>query len=126
MYRKVTFDIFKIIERKEFLIKLLHCIHIGLPDTLSLQEWIISVLPENSTIGIDPFLINFSDFASWSGTFQSNGLSLVGVNGNLVDMIWTTRPALNLSGIDVLDIKFSGIPTNYPQLENKRKVKYHQ
>lgn len=36
---------------------MLCCLYLGLKETPSQEDWLISVLPENSKVGVDPWII---------------------------------------------------------------------
>lgn len=80
----------------------------GLPDVPSKEDWLVSVLPPNSRIGYDPFLMSSTTFAEFSTELERNGHTLVKINNNLVDEIWENRPELNLDNPFPLGIQFSG------------------
>lgn len=81
----------------------------GLPETPSMQTWLLSTLPPRSRVGIDPYLMDWSEFSSLSRSLESSGHTLVAIDKNIVDLAWTTRPELVLPEIVPLDFKFSGI-----------------
>lgn len=80
----------------------------GLPDVPTKEEWLLSVLPPNSRIGYDPFLMSSTTYAEFSTELERNGHTLVKINNNLVDEIWDNRPDLNLDNPFPLGIQFSG------------------
>lgn len=73
----------------------------GVPTTL---EW----LPDNIRIGVDPYLIDAESFRRQSNAFQTHGSQLVEITPNLVDAVWTDKPALKLARINALPQDFSG------------------
>lgn len=82
---------------------------VGLPDTPSMQTWLLATLPPRSRVGIDPYLMDWSEFSSLSRSLESSGHKLVTIDKNIVDLAWTTRPELVLPEIVPLEFKFSGI-----------------
>lgn len=80
----------------------------GLPNVPTKEEWLLSVLPPNSRIGYDPFLMSSTTYAEFSTVLEQNGHTLIKINNNLVDEIWENRPELDLANPFPLDIKFSG------------------
>ncbi|KAK4055446.1 hypothetical protein OIO90_003284 [Microbotryomycetes sp. JL221] len=78
----------------------------GLKDVKSWQEQIAD-LPENSRIGLDPRLISVGDYNSLKSTL-SKGSSLVPLETNLIDQIWTDKPKRPANPVQVLDEKYAG------------------
>ncbi|KPP70686.1 Xaa-Pro aminopeptidase 1-like [Scleropages formosus] len=65
----------------------------GLKETLTQEDWLISVLPENSRVGVDPWIIAADQWKSMAKALSGAGHSLVAVQENLIDAIWVDRPA---------------------------------
>lgn len=80
----------------------------GLPNVKTTEEWLVETLPPNSRIGIDPFLIEATRFERLSATLQQHGHTLVAIQQNLVDLVWTHRPEQRLPELEVLEKRFSG------------------
>lgn len=80
----------------------------GLSNVQTDVQWLNSVLPPNSRVGCDPFLMSSATYNSLSNQLQINGHTLVGLSENLVDKIWTDRPAFNFENPFPLKIEFSG------------------
>lgn len=80
----------------------------GLANIPSQSEWLNSVLPPNSRVGVDPFLLSSSGFSTLSSQLQSNGHTLVAIYDNLVDIIWTDRPEFDFADPFPLGIEFTG------------------
>lgn len=66
-------------------------------------------MPPNSRIGLDPFLIESTEFESLSSKLQSKGHNLVAIGQNLVDLTWKNRPEIKLADLEVLEYRFSGM-----------------
>ncbi|KAF8978402.1 hypothetical protein BGZ46_006497 [Entomortierella lignicola] len=64
----------------------------GLPNVPTWQEYIVKNLPPGSRIGIDPLVFTATDATKLEKELSKSGSSLVPVP-NLVDLIWTDRPA---------------------------------
>jgi Xaa-Pro aminopeptidase len=65
----------------------------GLPDTPSVAEWLASVLPANSKVGINPAVFSVNAVDALQNELSAKGLSLTpGVD--FIKQIWTDRPAL--------------------------------
>ncbi|XP_006463697.1 hypothetical protein AGABI2DRAFT_187219 [Agaricus bisporus var. bisporus H97] len=80
----------------------------GLPDVPTWQEFLYKKLPKNSKIGVDATLIAAQDAESLHKHLEPNGSKLVSVTKNLVDEVWSDRPARRLNPVIHLDEKYSG------------------
>ena len=80
----------------------------GLPDTPTKEEWLNSVLPNESNVGVDPSLITVSAADLLRNALESKGHSLSLIKQNLVDLIWKDRPSIPKNPVFVLDVNFSG------------------
>uniref|UniRef100_A0A8C7I1W8 Xaa-Pro aminopeptidase 1 n=1 Tax=Oncorhynchus kisutch TaxID=8019 RepID=A0A8C7I1W8_ONCKI len=69
----------------------------GLKETLSQEDWLISVLPENSTVGVDPWIIAADQWKNMSKALASAGHSLVAVQDNLID--YRLEPSSSVPGL---------------------------
>ena len=75
----------------------------------SLQTWAIANLPKGSVIGIDPWLISATAFATQSAQYAAANLTLVAVQDNLVDIIWgAARPAASDAQLFTLPLNVTG------------------
>uniref|UniRef100_A0A4W5REU9 Xaa-Pro aminopeptidase 1 n=1 Tax=Hucho hucho TaxID=62062 RepID=A0A4W5REU9_9TELE len=81
----------------------------GLKETLSQEDWLISVLPENSTVGVDPWIIAADQWKNMSKALASAGHSLVAVQDNLIDAIWMDRPSRPSTQLLTLGLGFTGL-----------------
>uniref|UniRef100_A0A6Q2XDK2 Xaa-Pro aminopeptidase 1 n=1 Tax=Esox lucius TaxID=8010 RepID=A0A6Q2XDK2_ESOLU len=81
----------------------------GLKETPSQEDWLISVLPENSKVGVDPWIIAADQWKNMSKALTSAGHSLVAVQDNLIDAIWTDRPSRPSTPLITLDLTFTGL-----------------
>lgn len=86
----------------------------GVPGVPSVSEWVVSQLSNmnpsgNGTFGLDPRLSSFPQWASLSATMQRSNHSLVGLEQNLVDVVWgSSRPACPSSQLQILEDKYTG------------------
>lgn len=80
----------------------------GEKTTPSQADWLVSVLPPSSQVAIDPSLFTVQTIHMLRATLQKAGHSLATHPTNLVDEIWTNRPAAPTSPIVVLDVKYAG------------------
>uniref|UniRef100_A0A8C2PPR3 Xaa-Pro aminopeptidase 1 n=1 Tax=Cyprinus carpio TaxID=7962 RepID=A0A8C2PPR3_CYPCA len=81
----------------------------GLKETPSQEDWLISVLPENSKVGVDPWIIAADQWKNMSKALSSAGHSLVAVQDNLIDVIWEDRPARPSTKLITLGLKHTGL-----------------
>lgn len=81
---------------------------LGQLDTPSIEEWLVKVLPPNSRIGIDPFLLQATEFKRLSDYLGTKGHKLEHISQNLVDLVWVNRPAMKTKPLEALERRFSG------------------
>ncbi|XP_033883216.3 xaa-Pro aminopeptidase 1-like [Acipenser ruthenus] len=81
----------------------------GLKETPSQEDWLLSVLPEGSKVGVDPWIIPADQWKTMSKALTSAGHSLVAVQENLIDLFWTDRSARPSSPLIVLGLNYTGI-----------------
>uniref|UniRef100_A0A672QD35 Xaa-Pro aminopeptidase 1 n=1 Tax=Sinocyclocheilus grahami TaxID=75366 RepID=A0A672QD35_SINGR len=81
----------------------------GLKETPSQEDWLVSILPENSKVGVDPWIIAADQWKSMSKALSSAGHSLVAVQDNLIDTIWEDRPAPPSTKLITLGLKYTGL-----------------
>ena len=62
-------------------------------------KWISSVMPKNSTVGIDINCVSYEEYISIKNELGMNNINLVATENNLVDKIWTDKPASVISEI---------------------------
>ncbi|THC97449.1 hypothetical protein EYZ11_003098 [Aspergillus tanneri] len=73
------------------------------------QEWTTEQADGGKVVGVDPALITASGARSLSETLKKSGSSLVGVEPNLVDLVWgKERPAAPQEQVKVHPYKFAG------------------
>ncbi|XP_075791630.1 xaa-Pro aminopeptidase 1 isoform X2 [Pelodiscus sinensis] len=81
----------------------------GLKDTPTQEDWLVSVLPEGSKVGVDPFIIPADQWTRMSKALKSAGHVLVPVKENLIDAIWVDRPPRPCRPLMTLDLSYTGI-----------------
>uniref|UniRef100_H3AJ55 Xaa-Pro aminopeptidase 1 n=1 Tax=Latimeria chalumnae TaxID=7897 RepID=H3AJ55_LATCH len=79
----------------------------GLKETPTQEDWLISVLPEGSKVGVDPFILQADQWKHMSKCLRSAGHYLVAVKENLIDMIWSERPARPCKPLLTLDLSYT-------------------
>uniref|UniRef100_A0A672YMY2 X-prolyl aminopeptidase (aminopeptidase P) 1, soluble n=1 Tax=Sphaeramia orbicularis TaxID=375764 RepID=A0A672YMY2_9TELE len=81
----------------------------GLKETPSQEDWLISVLPENSKVGVDPWIIAADQWKNMSKALTSAGHSLVAVQENLIDAVWADRPERPSTQLRTLGLEYTGL-----------------
>ena len=83
----------------------------GVSGTPSITDWFGKVLKSGDRIGVDPTLFGISRFQDYEEKLQKFGITLVPLERNLIDVIWTTatgRPQKQNTSLLVLEMKFAG------------------
>ncbi|GLB39134.1 putative peptidase M24B family protein [Lyophyllum shimeji] len=80
----------------------------GLPDVPTWQEFLSKNLEPSTRIGIDPKLITASDAKTINKALEPRKSTLVPIEKNLIDEVWTDRPPRPHSPVIHLDEKYSG------------------
>ena len=80
----------------------------GVTGTPTQSEWLCKVLPPNSKVGVDPFLLPFSSWKPLATALEESGHTLVPVPENLVDQVWDERPAPPQAAINPLSDRYTG------------------
>lgn len=78
------------------------------PGTLTPSEWLVKILPPNSRVGVDPFLMAYSSWKNFSSPLEEAGHSLIPVPENLIDLVWEERPPPPQNAINPLSDKYTG------------------
>lgn len=82
----------------------------GLPATPTLADWIISQLPPTGgAVGLDPSLYSSSQWETLEAKLHSFKHKLVASEHNLVDEVWSERPARPNTPLRLLEARFTGI-----------------
>jgi Xaa-Pro aminopeptidase len=80
----------------------------GKPGVPSWQEWIAKELRLGQALGLDPKLITHRDFAKLKKELERREILLKAIEKNLVDVIWTQKPAPPAGGISIHEKKYAG------------------
>ncbi|KAG5727471.1 hypothetical protein E4T56_gene12037 [Termitomyces sp. T112] len=80
----------------------------GLPDVPTWQEFLSKNLQSSTRIGIDPKLISASNAETIIKALEPKNSTLVPIDKNLVDLVWSERPARPRNPIIHLDEKYAG------------------
>lgn len=82
----------------------------GNPGVPTVDEFLDSVLPENGVLGFDGRVISMSDGKKYKDKFAYKNVQLQD-KYDLIDSIWSERPAMSEYPVFVLDEKYSGETT---------------
>ncbi|XP_060097682.1 xaa-Pro aminopeptidase 1 [Heteronotia binoei] len=82
---------------------------IGLKDIPTQEDWLVSVLPQGSKVGVDPFIIPADQWKRMSKVLKSAGHALVPLEENLIDAIWIDRPSRPCKPLMALGLSYTGI-----------------
>lgn len=81
----------------------------GMPGVPSKEEWLNTVLPLNAAVGVDPKLITVAACRTLKESLTKTGRVLELVHQNLVDLVWTDKPAIPRNPVFSLDVKYTGM-----------------
>lgn len=75
--------------------------------TPSVADWLGSVLPAGSRVGVDAWCFTYQEYQDLAGALAANGLKLVDA-GDPFAALWTDRPAIPLNKVEVQPLKYAG------------------
>ena len=84
---------------------------IGNPGTPTIEEYLDTALPQNGTLGVDGRVISMSDGKSYAKKFAHKNIRLE-TDYDLIDYIWTDRPAMSEHPVFLLGEEYSGESTS--------------
>ncbi len=87
------------------------------------QNWIADQSGNLLKVGADPFVMSPKIWRSYKNTIEKAGHTLVPVNPNMVDSIWSSRPCLPRNDIYPLPIKFTGKDSTVKLQEIRNELK---
>ncbi|XP_029466206.1 xaa-Pro aminopeptidase 1 [Rhinatrema bivittatum] len=82
---------------------------IGLKKTPTQEDWLVSVLPEGSKVGVDPCIMAADQWKTISKVLKSSGHCLVPVEQNLIDVVWRDRPQRPCKPLMTLSVSYTGV-----------------
>jgi len=97
----------------------------GEPGVPSLEEYLDSILPENGTLGFDGRVIAMQEGQSFANTFAKKKVKIE-YSYDLIDEIWTDRPALSEEPAFMLDEKYAGESTESKLARIRTVMNEHQ
>lgn len=66
-----------------------------------------------SKIGVDANLITYSEWRRINKEIKYRGINLVPLDNNLIDRMWSERPAIPSNPVKPLNIKYTGIMNHF-------------
>lgn len=94
----------------------------GRPETPTISEFLNRTLSSGSRVGVDPFTMTFDLWTKMEKELRMCGNELVPTPRNLVDEVWTNRPARPMEPVLPLAINFAGKPWNEKVVELREKM----
>jgi len=83
----------------------------GIPDVLSLEDWILKELKKDETLGVDPQVVSHKNYMDLKKKLEEKSIKLKSIETNLVDVIWEDRPDLSKRKIDIYEERYAGEST---------------
>eukprot|EP00899_Mesostigma_viride_P027847 jgi/Mesvir1/8247/Mv12523-RA.1 len=78
-------------------------------EDVPLEKWLAQTLPSGSRVGVDGWCVSLDTSRVWDAGFAKSRLKLVPYPDNLVDKLWTDRPAAGVGPVIVHPLKFAGV-----------------
>merc|ERR1712123_13007 len=79
----------------------------GLPETMSIPEWLLTKVPEGGVIGCDGLCTRFNAFESMKKEFAAQNRTLKAID-NPIDSGWTDRPARPANQLEIMGVESAG------------------
>ncbi|OOQ85766.1 putative Xaa-Pro aminopeptidase P [Penicillium brasilianum] len=106
-----------------------HLLKRGIEGVPTWQEWTTEQAQGGKTVGVDPSLITASGARKLAETLEKNGSSLVGIQQNLVDLVWgKDRPSRPREKVRAHPVQYAGksfqekVADLRKELETKKKA----
>jgi Xaa-Pro aminopeptidase len=81
---------------------------LGLPETPSPTAWLRRQLQPGEAVGIDPAVMSVAQADLFERELQPHGIKVKSIARNLVDQLWTDRPAASLAPVVVHPTRYAG------------------
>jgi len=81
----------------------------GLPETLEILPWLATQLKAGDKVAVNSQMFSVNAYASMRTELKINDLELISID--LIEPIWTDRPALPLNPFFIFDVKYAGKTT---------------
>ena len=72
------------------------------------EQWIERTLAKDDTLGYDPWLHTVEGAEKFATACTNAGATLIAIEPNLIDEIWSDRPAPPLGAVSLHDIRYAG------------------
>ncbi|XP_076805648.1 xaa-Pro aminopeptidase 1-like isoform X2 [Clavelina lepadiformis] len=82
---------------------------LGEPNVPSIENWLETELQPGLSVGANPFLFSISSWLYYASSLAGKAIFVVESVPDLIDIIWTDRPATGGNNITVLPNTFTGI-----------------
>lgn len=93
----------------------------GLPETPTIQDFLLHTLQKGQTVGLDGNTYSVSDAASLSAALKKKGISL-STGHDLIREIWKDRPSLPADPFFILPETYSGMPAHEKLIRINNKL----
>lgn len=80
----------------------------GLPTTLTIDAYLSKHLERGSKVGVDPNLLSARTWAPLANSLKQSGCTLIGIDENLVDLVWKDQPAAPTNKVRSLGLEYAG------------------
>lgn len=80
----------------------------GLPGTLSIDQYLAKHLEKGSKVGVDTNLMSARAWAPLANSLKQSGCTIMGLDENLIDLIWEDQPAAPSAKVFPLELKYCG------------------
>jgi Xaa-Pro aminopeptidase len=81
---------------------------LGIPGTPTIPVWLAKNLKAGMRVGVDPRLLSVGQYHKLKGELADHAIELVGIEENLIDELWTDRPAAPDGPIQVHPVAYAG------------------
>jgi len=79
----------------------------GISGTPTIEDWLIEILPQGSTVGCDGWCTRYNGFLKYKSKFESRNLKFAAVD-NPIDSAWTDKPARPAGELEIMQIAQAG------------------
>lgn len=98
----------------------------GLPETLTLAQWLQRNCQKGDRIGVDPNLMSTRTWGTLANAIETQGCIMTAVKENLVDLVWDDQPSQPNNPVITLDVKYAGKLVDQKLIEIRAKMQEHQ
>jgi Xaa-Pro aminopeptidase len=80
----------------------------GMPEVLTLTQWLQKNCKQGDRIGVDANLYSTRAWNTLANAFENQGCVLTAVKPNLIDLVWDNQPSQPNNPVISLDVQFAG------------------